>query len=331
MWVLLSLLVWPLASWSQALDDPRGVIAGTVLLAEDNHPAVRVKVEVRPFTGGSPATVFTNWQGAFQVGGLARGTYVVVVEEFGYERVEEVVQVDGAEWGLRLYLKKANPAGPAPAGYVVSAHELSIPSKARKAFDKGIEHRAKKDPGGSLAHFQRAVELFPSYYEAYFQMGIVQMQLGQATDAENNLQKAIDLSSGRYANAEFAMGGLLADEEKFSDSERVTRRGLEQEPDSYLGQFELGRALLGMNRVQEAEQSTEKARSIKPDFSPVYLLLANIHYTERAYALQCKDLDEYLRRVPNGELSARAREVRENIQRLLSRDESASGAPPAKP
>jgi tetratricopeptide (TPR) repeat protein len=301
------------------------------LLVEDNHPAARVKVDVRPFAGGSPATVFTNWQGDFQVGGLARGTYVVVVEESGYERVEQIVQVDRAAWGLRLYLRKANAAGPAPAGYVVSAHELGIPSKARKAFEKGIEHRAKKDPGGSLAHFQRAVELFPSYYEAYFQMGLVHLQLGQTADAENNLQKAIDFSSGRYANAEFAMGGLLADQEKFSDSERVTRRGLEQAPDSYLGQFELGRALLGLNRAQEAEQSAQKARSIKPDFSPVYLLLANIHYTQHAYALQCKDLDEYLRRDPNGELSARAREVRENIQRILSSDESASGAPAPKP
>ena len=54
-----------------------------------------------------------------------------------------------------------------PAGYAVSVRELSIPPKALHAFEQGVELLAKKDPAGSLPHFQRAIAEYAGYYEAY--------------------------------------------------------------------------------------------------------------------------------------------------------------------
>src|SRR5207245_8535898 len=93
--------------------------------------------------------------------------------------------------GLLLYLKKADAERPSPLGHTVSVRELSLSSKAHNAFRMGVERLAKKDPAGSLVHFQRAVAELPSYYEAYHQMGLAYMRLGQAAQAEQAFQKAI--------------------------------------------------------------------------------------------------------------------------------------------
>ena len=62
-------------------------------------------------------------------------------------------------------------------GQVVSVRELSIPPKALHDFQKGAELLAKKDAAGSLPHFQRAVEEFASFYEAYYKMGVANLKL----------------------------------------------------------------------------------------------------------------------------------------------------------
>src|SRR5205807_143214 len=82
------------------------------------------------------------------------------------------------------------------------------------AFRMGVERLVKKDPAGSLVHFQRAVAELPSYYEAYHQMGLAYMRLGQAAQAEQAFQKAIDLSQGRYPEALFGLASLLSNHER---------------------------------------------------------------------------------------------------------------------
>src|SRR3989442_12820084 len=89
----------------------------------------------------------------------------------------------------------------------------------------GVERLAKKDPAGSLVHFQRAVAELPSYYEAYHQMGLAYMRLGQAAQAEQAFQKAIDLSQGRYAEALFGLASLLSNQRRFSGDGTLGARG----------------------------------------------------------------------------------------------------------
>jgi hypothetical protein len=55
--------------------------------------------------------------------------------------------------------------------------ELSIPVRAGNAYKKGLDRLAKDDPAGSLVHFQRATSEFQRFYEAYFAMGLAQLDL----------------------------------------------------------------------------------------------------------------------------------------------------------
>lgn len=289
-------------------------------------------VEVRLSTGPPVAVVYTDRYGNFQFAGLPAGRYTVVVNEPGYEPLQESVEagfVSGQ--GLTMYLRKTNSAPSGSSDGVVSVRELSIPGKARNAYQKGLERMAKKDPAGSLRHFQRAAAAFPSYYEAFLQLGLAQAQLGEKAEAEKALRTAIDLSGGNCAEAEFALAALLSDQEQFGDAEKLTRQGLILRPASWFGQYVLSRALFGLNRLAEAEQSARRALSLKRDFAAVHLLLANIHIRKQEQRPLLEDLDAYLTLEPKGAYSGQARQMREAVRESLASPESPANIVPPRP
>ncbi len=117
---------------------------------------------------------------------------------------------------------------PNPASAVVSVHDLQIPERARKACEKGTKLFAAKDPAGSIPDFQKAIKAFPGYYEAYAKLGAAELDLEQWGEAEAAFRKAIDLSGGHYAPADFGLGLILATVTKnFADAEAIVRAGLE--------------------------------------------------------------------------------------------------------
>ena len=333
-WLSAALLVCPLVARAQTADSDylRGSLSGRVLFEADNRAAEGVKVTLSLSSGPLVATVFTGANGLFEAPGLSSAIYIIVIEEPGYEPIREAVQMDvSARPYVLLYLKKANSALSGQPGYVVSVRELSIPPKARKAFQKGIERWAKRDPAGTLAHFQRAVAELPSYYEAYYQMGLVYTRLGRAAEAEEAFQKAIDLSQSRYPLALFGLASLLSENNRFSEAEPLARRGLELEGNSWYGQFELARALMGLNQVDAAEKSAHEARARKRDFPPLHLVLANIHIRKGNYPALLVDLDTYLKLEPKSPASEQARQMRERVRRALANPPNAPPAQPPKP
>ena len=62
--------------------------------------------------------------------------------------------------------------------------ELSIPDKARRAFQKGTERIAAKDWAGSISEFEKAIKAFNNLYEAYYKIGIARLELQQVEAAE---------------------------------------------------------------------------------------------------------------------------------------------------
>ena len=215
------------------------------------------------------------------------------------------------------------------SSYEVSVRELRIPPKALHDFEQGVELLAKKDPAGSLPHFQRAILEFAGYYEAYDRMGAADLKLWRIPEAEQAFRKSIELSGGRYAHPLLALGAILNDQERFAEAESVTRRGLDLDPDSWRGHYYLGLALCGLNRLVEAEKSVHEALHWKTDFPEAYLLLADIHGREEDYRSLVSDLNEYLKLVPEGPASARAKALRESAQRMTI--ESQSSAAIAQP
>jgi tetratricopeptide (TPR) repeat protein len=293
-------------------------IFGTVFLEGANRPIGGVIVSIRSLTGGPFTSVLTDWSGRFQVRGLNPGMYEIVVEEAGYEPTRETQQLlSGPLPPLELYLKAGNPSPVRRTDYAVSVRELRMPGKARHAFEKGLERLAKNDAVGSRTQFVRATTAFPDYYEAYYHMGVADLRLGREEDAAQAFQKAIDLSRGHYAWAQFAVGLLLCRRGEYSEAETVIRKGLDVDGSPATGHLFLSVALFRLNRLEDAERSAREALLRKPGFALAYLVLADVHGRRGEYARQLQNLDAYLKLEPDGPASKRVREVREVVRRIV--------------
>jgi tetratricopeptide (TPR) repeat protein len=272
-------------------------------------------------TGGAIATTFTDSSGRFEAPATGTGAVIVAVDEQGYEPVEQRVDVgyEGGAPGVIITLRKAR-ATPTPVertGYTV--RDLKVPGKARHEFAKGIERLQKNDAEGSLGHFKEATDAFPNYYEAYYQIGVANLELRRGDEAEQALQKSIDLSGGSYAEPQFALGALLCDRQSFSEAERVLRRAIDVDGSSWKGHLFLGQALFGQNKLADAEKSAREVLLRKPDVPSTYVLLANIHIRRQEYILGIKDLDTFLNMKPEGPTSDQARAVRAAAQKIATR------------
>jgi len=320
-WLLLGLLVCtPIVRARIAGFDRQPVeIFGTVFLEGANRPIDSIIVNIRSLPGGPFASVLTDWNGRFQVRGLDPGMYEIVVEESGYEPTRESLRLYGPSPPLELHLRASNPSPVRRTAYTVSVRELRIPGKARNAFEKGLARLAKNDADGSRSQFVRATATFPDYYEAYYHMGVADLRLGREEEAAQAFQKAIDLSGGRYAWAQFALGLLLCRRGEYAEAETVIREGLEVDGRSAIGHLFLSVALFHRNRFEEAEKSAREALLRKPGFAWAYLVLADVHGGRGENARQLQNLDAYLKLEPDGPASKRVREVREVVRRIVFR------------
>lgn len=295
-----------------------GRISGTVLLRGDQRPARQMSVSVRCYAAGIYNSLLTDEEGHFEVRGLPFGSCEILVDEPGYEAARASAQVEGRSKEVVIYLKSTAAGESRGNGDSVSVHELKIPGKALREFQKGLQEMARNDFDEAHAQLQKAVQAFPDYYEAYYYLGALEMRQGQREEALQAFQKSIDLSGGRYAAAEFGMGYLLYLEGKAREAEVVIRRGLEVDGNSPSGYAILGLIQLRQTQIDEAEKSAEAALRRNANYALAYLVLADVQACRKNYEMQLRELEVYLKLDPAGPAHDRVAQAREEILKRLA-------------
>lgn len=272
----------------------------------------------------------TNDSGMFWFRNIQRGTYILLVAAVGFKA--QTVHVDlslTSERGITISLEPDSPVAPAVArASAISAHEMSMPEKARNLVSSGEKKLyQEKDPKAALADFQQAVSIAPAYYEAHYQCAIAQISLGQHEKAEKELRAAVEISGDKYGEAEVGLGTMMLDKGNLEPAEKALRRGIELNPKFWLGHYELGRALLSENHIDDAQKSAEEARSLAPSAPIVYRLLSNIHLRKKDYPALLQDLDAYIQLDPDSPAGLRAKAMRAEVEHQVGSRTIASDSP----
>jgi|ERR1041384_5836074 tetratricopeptide (TPR) repeat protein len=205
--------------------------------------------------------------------------------------------------------------------YVVSVRDLKMDGKSRGAFDKGSHLLAKGDAAGSIEYLQQAIAEFPEHYKAYYDLGVAYFRLGQAAEAEQAFQRAIDITGGNFAAPQFGLGALLCQRQDFQHAAAILQRGVDLEPASAVGKYYLSWAQFGLNHLIEAERSAEQALLRNNNLAEAYLLLARIHQLQQNALAVEKDLQMYVNTEPNKTL---ARQSAQRIQKEMAQAAAAS-------
>lgn len=289
-----------------------------------------VRVDLVALTGGTVGSNFTRGNGEFEFDNVGQGTFTVVANMMGYVSTSERVEVSfGSVLGLDIEMRRAADDSAAPAGgpSKVSIRELSIPRKAHEAMQNGLMLLyGKSDYKGSVKQFERAIQAYPDYYEAYAAMGMAYIRLNDPANAERMLRKSIEVSHDQYVEAFTLLADFFSNSKRFEDAEPPARKGVELDSESWQANSELARALVGLNRSAEAEKNAQKAVKLAPENPQLRLLLANIHMNVQNYPALVEDLNDYLKLAPKGEFAEQARKQRDEIQQHLAEIEN----PPAE-
>ena len=306
-------------------------VSGIVLTEGDNQRIEHVTVRLCD-TGGILIEQTTTPESAeFVFKGIQRGRYILTLEANGFQKTEVHVDLSfSSDKGMTVYMKPVTTeSGLVPPGATVSAHELSMPEAARELVDTGRRKLyAEKNAKDGLKDFEQAVSVAPSYYEAYREIGVAQLSMGSADEAIKSFRKSIEVSKDRYGDADVGLGTLLVEKGDLEAGEKAIRRGVELNPNSWMGFFELGKLDLNRNRLGSSLQSAERAKMLSPNSPVVYRLLANIHLRQKNYEDLLADLDAYLKLDPTSPAGVRAKEMREQVQRELAKSDGSAGPKP---
>jgi tetratricopeptide (TPR) repeat protein len=296
----------------------RMTVAGNVYYEDQSHPAVNVLIQLSDSEQLILASESTNDSGGFRFTNLARGSYTLIVNAVGYEPLTVATDMNFAsDRDVPIYLrpnakKKASSAGS------VTTHELSIPEKARDLVASGKKKLYQgKDAAGGLADFQQAISTAPDYYEAHYEAAMAYLTLGNRGEAEKSFRKSIEVSGDKYGEAEVGLGTMMIDKGDYVSAEKAIRRGIELNPNLWLGHYELGRTFLNEKKISDARDSAEQARLLAPSAPVVYRLLFNIHLQQKDYPALLQDLDMYLKLDPDSPAGARAKELRKQVQQKI--------------
>jgi Tfp pilus assembly protein PilF len=294
-----------------------------IVYAETGHQRIRLaSVWLCDQAGNGMRQTITSDSGDFGFLGLGSGEYILKISAPGYEPEEVRVEIGyGDERGVSVFLKTSkSPAASAvdPGGSIVSTHELTMPKSARDMVSSGKKKLyTDKNPQAALKDFESAVAKAPSYYEAYYLLGMTYLALQNAEQTELNLQKSVDLSNQSYPNAVLALALLWAGRNDTVREEPMLRRGLELNPNSWVGFLELGKLELSRDHFERALDAAEKSRSLAPSQPKVYKLFTSIHLKQKNYPAALVDLDAYIRLDPDSPEGLRAKEIRAELQKRL--------------
>ena len=321
------------------LQGPGGklILSGYIREAGTGHVIGEARIELQNAMGTPIGSVYSDRNGTYEFDDIPGDCYVSVQHE-GYAPLREFVRPEGSGHVYKDIMMTMVGHDPgSKSASPVSEHQLSIPSKAREMFDKGIQLIVDKaDYRGAVAQFAKAIAKHPSYYEAYAAMGLAQNKMGDAAAAEAALRKSIALSSEKYPQAMLDLASMLNGQKRFTDAEPLFRKVIALDASSWRGQFELAVALAGQQRFKEAATCASAARDLKPDNPQVYLLLYNIHIHTDDYKSALQDTESYLKLTPDGATADRVRRMQEQVQKALqapggAASPSADATPAAEP
>jgi len=300
--------------------NPSANLNGVVYSEATNQRIPHASVWLCDDGGNRLLEAVTSENGEFSFPGLHAGAYILKINAPGFVPLDMNVDVNfGTEHGISVFLK---PAGKSqkeqPSDPLISAHELSMPAAAKKLMDSGKKKLyAGNNAEGALHEFEAAVVKAPDYYEAYYQMGMACLSLQKPADAEKYLRTSVSLSNRTYPEAVLALAILLLGRHDSADGEPLLRRGLELNPNSWVGYYELGKLELYRMHLQPALDAAKTAESLGPQQPKVYRLLSLIHLRQKNYQAALADLDAYIRLDPDSPQGKTAKQIRADTQRQL--------------
>lgn len=265
-------------------------------------------------------TTLSNSQGIFYFNNLGAGNYTVIVETGDeYEPIREsvtidieVIKVGNRTQNLIFELRPKKKFDVKPG--VVNASLANVPKPARDQFEKGLDSLNKGDAKAAVKKFEEAVKIYPQFSEAFYELGVAYLKIGDVGKAGEAFKRTLQLND-KNTDAKLNYAIILLNEKKMSESEAILREVVQTEKGSAIPRMYLGISLIGLNRIDEAEQEFLSAINLKDGekIAQAHRYLGGIYWKKGEYGQAADELEKYVKLAPQ---AADAEKIRTTIKNL---------------
>jgi Flp pilus assembly protein TadD len=291
-------------------------IIGTVFAPSGRPLESRVRIRLATMTRGD--RIFTtNQNGNFAFRGLPSGSYTIIIDkEAEYKAVSQtvdVMQFRGAPpqtYTLNIRLEFKDRVEPKPA--VLNAEFANIPKKALAHYNTALE-LAKTDRLKAIEELKLAITEYPSFTQAFNELGVQYLRLNKLEDADQAFQGALKIDPESFA-ALINRGITNVMMKRYGEAVPILRKALKKKEQSAVGHYFLGQALANLGLFNDAEKELLKSLELgKEEMKEAHRILAIIYAARGAKKEAAAEIEAYLKLAPDTPDAAKLKEM---LQRL---------------
>lgn len=225
-------------------------------------------------------------------------------------------------------------------GTTVDAALYKLPKDVRRAYEKGLQAKRNGKLAEARKYFETTVEIYPSFTNAWFQLGTVLQRENQKDAARKAYTQATTLDT-KFLPPYLLLASMAFQTKDWTEVLHLTDHILDLDPLNHaaaggyvidLDTVNYGPAYFynavanyKLNKIEEAEKSGLKAEHLDlgTNFPQVHLLLAEIFAGKNNYPRAISEMQAYLELAPHAKNTD---QVREQIARLEKLNGSVSSS-----
>jgi tetratricopeptide (TPR) repeat protein len=297
-------------------------ITGMILLSNGQRLQRRVAVRLQTMTKGDRIAMSDEY-GNFTFRGLVTGEYTVVIDkekEFEpFRQPIDIRQFRGSApqtytLNIRLQLKAEATAKPG----VLNAEFANVPRKALAHYNDAIELSKKTDHLGAVEQLKLALAEYPSFTQAFNELGVQYLKLNRLEDADGAFQSALKITPDSLS-ALINRGIANVMMKRYGEAVPILRKALKKNDHSAVGHYFLGQALANLGLFDDAEKELLTSLELGgQEMKEAHRILAIIYSSRGARKQAADELEAYLKVAAD---TPDAEKLKEMIRRLKEPDE----------
>ena len=194
-----------------------------------------------------------------------------------------------------------------PNEKALMARTLTRKPRALESFIKAyLEYQKNNNrPGVAIGLFKKAIQIDPSFWEAYYNLGILYFNSGQYGKARREFDKIIR-ALPNFDKPYFGRGLIYDKQKNYTAAGKDFQKVIDLNPNDYRAYYYLGKIERKQKHFKEARKYLNKGRDINPDYAPIYFEFGNILRNENQVR---KSINDYRKAVELAPANDKYREI----------------------
>lgn len=273
-------------------------------------------------SGTKLAETYTDDRGRAQFLNVGIGTYQMSVSGQSIQAtVSDMFDVEPRRGAQSIFVRVKPVAengevnATKDGDHTVSANDLKVPEEASKEFDKATELIAKQQWQKAIERLNRALALYPTYAQAYTNLGVVYARLGESDKEREALQKAID-ANNHFAPAFVNLARMEVKEHNYAGAEAHLNQATATDPTDVGTLALLTQVQLLNHHYEDAIANARKVHTMAHEsYALVHYVAARACERLNRLADAIVEFKLFLSEEPSGARATAARQEMDGIQK----------------